>query len=62
MADVVHHVGRTEDESSGIGFMLTMVLVVALILLLFFWALPQLGGSLGQTGTSNNPAAGTTQY
>ncbi len=60
MAEVVHeHVGSSES-SSGIGFMLGMLLVVVLVALLFFFGLPRLTeqGS-GQTITpgGNIPSA-----
>lgn len=61
MAEVIH-VGRAEDNSSGIGFMLGMILVIALVLVLFFWALPQMSGSLGPSNSQINvPAANSMQ-
>lgn len=50
MAEVVRHehVDHT-DSSSGFGFLLGAVLVVALLALLFFWGLPVLRGGGGNT-------------
>lgn len=58
MADAVHTIDRTEDTNSGIGFMLGMVLVIALVLVLFFWALPQMSGSIDQSRSQGNPSGG----
>lgn len=45
MAEVVRHDHVDHaDSSSGFGFLLGAVLVVALLALLFFWGLPALRG------------------
>lgn len=48
MARVIHHyTGYDEGQQAPIGFILTIILTVSLVLLLFLWGLPLLSTKIG---------------